>query len=127
MENTYFKGESPKKDLGFVLSLLAMLFFAVFGMGIDIDQFLQAREGDIEIPTWYFYLIFGVDLLIVLSLVLIYLYRKIGIFLFPVAVLAHFIAHLYYLDTFLYSDVTALFLYVGIGLVAILPKWQFFK
>ncbi len=127
MENTYFKGESPKKDWGFVLCLLAMLLFSIFGIGIDIDQYLQAKDGDLEIPVWYFYLIFSIDVLIVLSVVLLYFYRKIGGYLFPVATLAHFISHLYYLDTFLYSDVTALFLYVGIGLLAILPKWQFFK
>ena len=127
MENSYFKGESPKKDMGFLLSLGAMLIFAIMGIGVDVDEFLQYRGNDVEIPGWYFILIFGVDFLILLSLVVIFMYRKVGIILFPVATLAHFLFHLYYLDTFLYSDVSSLFLFVGIGLLAFIPKWQFFK
>ncbi len=127
MEKNYFKDESPEKGMGIILSLLAMLFFAVFGIGIDVDQYIQTAENHLQIPLWYFYLIFAVDLLIVLSVILIYLYRKVGVVLFPVATLMHFIFHLYYLDTFLYSDVTSLFVFVGIGLLAIVPKWQFFK
>ncbi|MHA6696169.1 hypothetical protein [Chryseobacterium sp. A301] len=127
MEKNYFKGESPEKGMGLILSLLAMLFFAVFGIGIDVDQYVQTLEHHLTIPIWYFYLIFAVDLLIVLSVVLIYFYRKLGVVLFPFATLMHFVFHLYYLDTFLYSDVTSLFLFVGIGLLAIVPKWQFFK
>ncbi len=127
MEKNYFKDESPEKGMGLILSLLAMLFFAVFGIGIDVDQYVQTLENYLNIPIWYFYLIFGVDLLIVLSVVLIYFYRKLGAILFPLGTLMHFVFHLYYLDTFLYSDVTSLFLFVGIGLLAIVPKWQFFK
>lgn len=127
MGNDYFKGETAEKGMGFILSLAALLLFAIMGIGVDVDQFLQSQDKDIEIPQWYFLLIFVVDLLIVVSLVLIYFYRKIGIILFPVATTLHFIFHLYFLDTFLYSDVTSLFLFVGIGLLAFIPKWQFFK
>ena len=127
MKNNYFKGETSRRDLGFYLSLAAMLIFALMGIGVDVDQFLQQQEGHVQIPSWYFYLIFSVDALILLSVVLIYFYRKSGVFLFPLAMAAHFLFHIYYLDTFLYSDVTGLFLYTGIGLLAFIPKWQFFK
>lgn len=127
MKNNYFKGETSERDLGFYLSLIAMLLFALMGIGIDVDQFLQQQEKSVQIPSWYFYLIFAVDLVILISLALIYFYRKVGVFLFPLAMAAHFLFHIYYLDTFLYSDVTALFLYTGIGLLAFIPKWQFFK
>ncbi|MBF5027089.1 hypothetical protein [Planobacterium oryzisoli] len=127
METNYFRGESPDKGWGFILALAAMLLFAVMGVGVDADELLQSKENHIDIPGWYFYLIFGVDLLIILSIVLIYLYRKSGVLLFPLGTALHFYFHLYYLDTFLYSDVTSLFLFVGIGLLVILPKWQFFK
>ncbi len=127
MKNNYFKGETSERDLGFYLSLIAMLLFALMGIGIDVDQFLQQQEKNVQIPSWYFYLIFAVDLVILISLALIYFYRKVGVFLFPLAMTAHFLFHIYYLDTFLYSDVTALFLYTGIGLLAFIPKWQFFK
>lgn len=120
-----FKDESPKKDLGFILSLCALLLFSLMGIGIDADEFLQRAE--LKIPQNYFFLIFGVDFLMILGLVLIFFYRKIGIFLFPVAVLTHYLLHNYYLSTFLYTDVTNLFLYISVGLLAFIPKWKFFK
>ena len=95
------------------------------GFGIDLDEFLQSKE--IHIPQWYFYLIFSVDVLIILSLVLIFFYKKWGVYLFPVMVALHFIFHNYYLSTFLYTDVTNIFLFTGLGLLAFIPKWKFFK
>lgn len=123
--NEEFKDESPKKDLGFILSLSALLLFTLMGIGIDSDEYLQRAE--LNIPSDYFFLIFGVDLLMIAGLVLIFFYRKIGVFLFPIAVLTHYLLHNYYLSTFLYTDVTNLFLYVSVGLLAFIPKWQFFK
>ncbi len=120
-----FKDESPKKDIGFILSLCALLLFSLMGIGIDADEYLQRAE--LNIPGNYFFLIFGVDLLMITGIALIFFYRKIGVFLFPIAVLAHYLLHNYYLSTFLYTDVTNLFLYVSVGLLAFIPKWQFFK
>lgn len=123
--NEEFKDESPKKDLGFILSLCALLLFSLMGIGIDTDEYAQRVE--LNIPGDYFLLIFGVDFLMILGLVLIFFYKKAGIVLFPVAVLAHYVIHNYYLSTFLYTDVTNMFLYVSVGLLAFIPKWKFFK
>ena len=123
--NDQFANESPKKDLGFILSLAALLLFTLMGIGIDYDEYLQ--QQDLNIPTFYFAIIFTVDLLMILGLVFIYFYRKIGMFIFPVALFAHFLLHNFYLSTFLYTDVTNLFLFVGVGLVAFIPKYKFFK
>lgn len=120
-----FKNEDSKKDIGFILSLAALLVFSLMGAGIDTDEFLQRKE--LNIPDDYFYLIFGVDLLMILGLILIFFYRKVGVFLFPLAVLTHYLLHNYYLSTFLYTDVTNLFLFISVGLVAFIPKWKFFK
>lgn len=120
-----FANESPRKDWGFVLSLCALLFFTLMGIGIDSDEFTQ--HTDVNIPVSYFYLIFLVDVMMIVGLVLIFFYRKLGVFLFPIAVLAHFLCHNYFLSTFLYTDVTNMFLYIGVGLLAIIPKYQFFK
>ena len=120
-----FKNEDSKKDIGFILSLAALLVFSLMGAGIDTDEFLQRKE--LNIPDDYFYLIFGVDLLMILGLILIFFYRKVGVFLFPIAVLTHYMLHNYYLSTFLYTDVTNLFLFTSVGLVAFIPKWKFFK
>ena len=123
--NNEFANESPKKDMGFILSLIALLVFTFMGIGIDVDEYLQQQE--INIPSWYFILIFSVDLLMLTGLVLIFFYKKIGIYLFPAAVISHYMIHHYYLNTFLYTDVTNLFLFVSIGLLAFIPKWKFFN
>ena len=123
--NDNFEGESPNKDFGFVLTLAALMLFSLMGVGIDFDEYSQHQE--INIPLGYFYFIFLVDLLMILSLILIFFYKKIGVYIFPVALLTHFLAHNFFLSTFLYTDVTNMFLYVGVGLLAIIPKWQFFK
>ena len=123
--NEEFSNESPKKDLGFFLSLAALLLFTLMGVGIDYDEYLQ--QNDLNIPAFYFILIFLIDLLMVIGLILIFFYRKIGVYLFPAAVVLHFFLHNFYLSTFLYTDVTNLFIFISVGLLAFIPKWQFFK
>ncbi|MBT0548452.1 hypothetical protein JSO53_07345 [Riemerella anatipestifer] len=125
MEDRNYFNDEPKKTSSFYIAIGILAIFTLMGLGIDIDEFSQHES--INIPTWYFYLIFGVDLLALVGLFLIVLFRKIGVFLFPLAVIAHFILHQFYLSTFLYTDVTNLFLYVGLGLLMIIPKWQYFK
>ena len=120
-----FSNESPKKDLGFILSLAALLLFTLMGIGIDSDEYVQ--QNDLNIPGFYFILIFLIDLLMIVGLILIFFYRKIGVYLFPAAVVLHFFFHNYYLSTFLYTDVTNLFIFISVGLLAFIPKWQFFK
>ena len=123
--NEEFSNESPKKDLGFILSLAALLLFTLMGMGIDSDEYVQ--QNDLNIPAFYFILIFLIDLLMIIGLILIFFYRKMGVYLFPAAVVLHFFLHNFYLSTFLYTDVTNLFIFISVGLLAFIPKWQFFK
>ena len=123
MENkpTTFKGRS----LAFTAALVFTFIIATLSINIDITEFSQRHE--IHIPTWYFYLIFFVDAVMVVSLLLIYFYRKLGVFAFPLAVFAHFLAHTYYLSSFLYFDLFLLFLYFSLILVAVIPRWSFYK
>lgn len=123
-EYSYFDVD-PKKGWGFILALASLLLFTVMGMGIDIDEYLQHEY--LNIPRWYFYVIFTIDALMAISLILMFFYRKIGMFAFPVLLVLHFLMHNYYLSTFLYTDVTNLFLFTGFGMLAIIPKWKFFK
>lgn len=123
-EYSYFDVD-PKKGWGFILALASLLLFTVMGMGIDIDEYLQHEY--LNIPRWYFYVIFTIDALMIISLVMMFFYRKIGMFAFPILLVFHFLMHNYYLSTFLYTDVTNLFLFTGFGMLAIIPKWKFFK
>lgn len=123
-EYSYFD-EDPKKGIGFILALVALLLFTMMGVGLDFDEYLQHET--LNIPTGYFYFIFSIDFLMIAGIVLMYFYRKMGIVLFPVMLVLHFFMHNYYLSTFLYSDVTNLFLFTGFGMLAIIPKWKFFR
>lgn len=123
-EYSYFD-EDPKKGWGFVLALLALILFTFMGIGLDFDEYLQHET--LHIPFGYFYFIFSIDLLMIAGIILMYFYRKVGIVLFPVMLVLHFFMHNYYLSTFLYSDVTNLFLFTGFGMLAIIPKWKFFR
>ena len=123
-EYTYFD-EDPKKGWGFVLAFAALMWFTVMGLGIDVDEYIQHEF--LDIPKWYFYIIFSIDVLMMLGLILMFFYKKIGIIMFPALLVLHFFMHNYYLSTFLYTDVTNLFLFTGFGMLAIIPKWKFFK
>ncbi len=125
MDEKYFDGVEKNRGTLLIAALVLMLIAAFMGFGIDIDQFVQHEQ--IKIPTWYFYLIFAVDVLVILSVILIFFYRKIGVFLFPAAMLLHFFFHLYFLNTFIYSDLLALFFYSSLALLAVIPRWRFFR
>lgn len=120
----YFK-EDGRKTLGFYLMLGALLLFTVMGAGIDLDEYLQRKE--INIPGGFFWLMLFVDMMMFAGIMLIYFYRKWGVYLFPVAVILHFFLHNYYLSSFLYTDVTNLFLFVSLGLLVLIPKWPYLK
>lgn len=120
----YFK-ETGKKGRGFYLMLGALLLFSIMGMGIDLDEFSQRR--DVGIPDNFFYTMLLADGLMIAGLILIFFYRKIGVYIFPVGVLLHFFLHNYYLSTFLYTDVTNLFLFTSVGLLVLIPKWKFLR
>lgn len=125
MEEYSYFDEDPKKGWGFILAFAALMLFTIMGLGIDVDEYLQLEY--LQIPRWYFYVIFSIDVLMMIGLVLIFFYRKVGIFMFPALLVLHFFMHNYYLSTFLYTDVTNLFLFTGFGMLAIIPKWKFFK
>ncbi|WP_160140250.1 hypothetical protein [Chryseobacterium sp. c4a] len=125
MEEYSYFDEDPKKGWGFVLAFAALMLFTVMGLGIDVDEYLQHEY--LDIPRGYFYIIFSIDALMMIGLILMFFYKKVGIIMFPALLVLHFFMHNYYLSTFLYTDVTNLFLFTGFGMLAIIPKWKFFK
>ena len=125
MEEYSYFDEDPKKGWGFILALASLMLFTIMGLGIDVDEYLQ--HDFLNIPQWYFYTIFCIDAIMIISIILIFLYKKVGIFLFPAMLVLHFLMHNFYLSTFLYTDVTNLFLFTGFGMLAIIPKWKFFN
>lgn len=126
MENQSKTIDKSFKNNKFFYGVLIFLLLH-FYLSVNTDLLEYSQHKEINIPSWYFYIIFSVDIMIVLSLILIALYKKIGAIAFPFFILVHFICHNYFLSTFLYSDVSVLCCYVGFGLLVIIPRWNEFK
>ncbi|WP_051259649.1 hypothetical protein [Epilithonimonas tenax] len=121
--NSVDKSFKTNKDYYLFFGLIILVYF----LSINTDYAEYTLHEKINIPGHFFYYTFGVDILVVVSWILILLYRKAGVILFPLFVAIHFALHNYFLSTFLYSDVTVLFLYIGLGLLAIIPRWKVLK
>lgn len=121
--NSVDKSFKSNKDYYLFFGLIILVFF----LSINTDYAEYSLHETINIPGNFFYYTFGVDVLVIISWILILLYRKAGVILFPIFVAVHFALHNYFLSTFLYSDVTVLFLYIGLGLLAIIPRWNVLK
>lgn len=125
------KETTPKPNRSFKANIdlygVLIFLFLHFLLSVNTDMAEYSQHKDINIPTWYFYLVFSVDILVVLSLILIALYKKAGVIAFPFFMVVHFLMHSYFLSTFLYSDVSVLFFYVGLGLLMIIPRWKVFS
>lgn len=115
----------PERTTWFIGALIFIFIFSTFSFNIDYTEMAQRNENGI--PGWYFYLIFSVDVLMIISQILIFFYRKVGIYLFPVAVFTHFLLHNFYLSSFLYFDLMLLFFYFAIILFMTIPRWKYFK
>lgn len=111
------------KDYYLIFGLILLVFFLSFNT--DMEEYKLHKQ--INIPQGFFYYTFGVDILVVISWLLIIFFRKLGVILFPLFVAVHFSLHNYFLSTFLYSDVTVLFLFIGLGLLAVIPRWNVLK
>ena len=124
MNEDYF-GKTEKKSTFLYIAVAVMLLCAGLSINTDLAEFSQHAE--INIPKWFFVVIFSVDALIIAAILLVLTYRKAAVIAIPVLVLLHFILHQYYLSTMLYSDLNLLFFYVLAGLLAVIPRWQYFK
>ena len=124
MDESFFD-KSPKKTASFYAAIVVLTLLSFLSIGIDVTEYNQHK--DVNIPIDFSYLMLGIDVLIILSIITIYFYRKIGVFAFPLLVFIHFYLHEYYLSTLLYADLFNMFAFIGLGLLAIIPKWKFFK
>jgi NADH:ubiquinone oxidoreductase subunit 6 (subunit J) len=124
MEENYF-GDVSKKTNGFVIALVVLLVCVGLSVNTDLAQYSQHEE--MNIPIWFFYVVFGLDLIMLICIILIYFYRKIGIYIFPLAAVIHFMMNNFYLSTTLYSDLLIFFAYFSAALFVAIPRWKYFK
>lgn len=121
--NSLEKSFKNNKDYYIIFGLILVLF--CLSINTDLAEYSQHR--DIRIPANFFYYTLGVDVLILISWFLLIFFRKIGVILFPLFVFIHFGLHNYFLSTYLYSDITVLFAFIGLGLFAVIPRWNNLK
>lgn len=107
--------------------LIFGLILLIFGLSVNTDLAEFSQHKDIAIPSNFFYYTLGVDALVLVSWILLILFRKAGVILFPLFVFIHFALHNYFLSTYLYSDITALFAFIGLGLFAVIPRWNIMR
>ena len=124
MDENFFD-KDPARTTSFYAAIVILSILSFLSIGVDIIEYKQHK--DINILIVFSYLILAIDALIVLSIIAIFFYRKIGVFLYPIVVFSHYFLQLYYLKTLLYADLFNLFAFIGLGLLAIIPKWKFFK
>lgn len=125
MEEENYFGDTSKKTRGFVIALIVLLLCVGITVNTDLAQFAQHTE--INIPMWFFYVIFGLDVVMVLSVVAIYFYKKVGVFAFPIAAIIHMVMNSFYLSTIRYSDLNVLFFFFATALFVTIPRWKYFK
>lgn len=124
MDN-YGIGETSKKTKGFVWALVFIALAFVLSINLDLAKF--SEQVDLQIPAWFNYVVLLLDALVIVGLVLIYMYRKIGVYMVPVMVLLHYTLHQFYMSVMLYSDLFTLFVFCAAGLFVVIPRWNFFK
>lgn len=124
MDDSFFD-KNPKKTTSFYAAIIVFSILTLLSIGVDVTEYHQHK--DINIPIDFSYLLLGIDFLIIIFIISLFFYRKIGVFGYPFLVFVHYFLHEYYLSTVLYSDLFNLFAFVGLGLLAIIPKWKFFK
>lgn len=124
MENNYF-GSMPKKSISLIVGIVLMVLCFILSINTDLAKFTDYKN--LNIPLWFFYIIFSIDFFIIISLVLVLFYRKLGVFGLPLFVFLHFILNVYYLNLTLYADLFFLFIFFCAGLFSIIPRWKYFQ
>ena len=113
------------KSKSFTLALVFTLIMSSFSINFDITSVIQ--KDNLEIPNWYLIVLAILDFSIVASIIAIYFYRKIGVYVLPIAIFIHFLLQNQFMNSFLYFDLFILFLYFSVILIAVVPRWPFFK
>ncbi|MFV0305388.1 MAG: hypothetical protein ACK5IC_07925 [Moheibacter sp.] len=82
---------------------------------------------DLQMPTWYPIATLALGVLSLLGVIMVYFYRKIGVYLTIASLfLAIIMQPTFMPDGTLYSMFT-LFVFIGYGLAVIIPRWAYFK
>lgn len=85
------------------------------------------HDDSMVMPTWYPLATIGLGLLALIGIVLIYFYKKLGVFLVIFSLFISIVMQPTFMpDGTLYS-MFSLFVFIGYGLSVIIPHWKSFK
>lgn len=113
-----------KNSIGVTILIVAL--FAINLHLLRADMVIFQDKIKYQIPFWFIMLNYSLLFCSLSSLLLIYFRRKIGVIVFPLALIAHFVFHVQFIQIYQYFSLFALFIFT-IGLVSWLPKWEGFK
>lgn len=118
-------GKVKTRSTSFYFAHILIFIFFVLIVNTDMAQYSQHKVTGI--PRWFSTLIFSVDALIVIGLLLQFLFKKVGVFIFLVFAVLHQLLYEFYLSTTLYAGLFLLFVEITAGLLVIIPRWKFYK
>lgn len=116
-----------------LIVIMAFLIGGILYRGYRIwitNDYLFKEYFDLSeslMPSWYPTVTLGLGVLSLIGLILVYLYKKIGVYLVIASLFLSIIIQPEFMpDGQLYS-MFALFVFVGYGLAVIIPHWKEFK
>ncbi|MDO5510953.1 MAG: hypothetical protein Q4F57_09670 [Weeksellaceae bacterium] len=130
MQN-YFQNETPEKTFGFktiltfvalmIISHAALMVYNIVSPPISPDPTLFIP------PLWYNILGSLLSITALVGLGMTYNYRKIGVYVVIASLLLIVVLNPEFSLLRTLVPVFTLFIFVGFGLLEIIPKWQFFR
>lgn len=115
--------------IAFMLVLIGGIIFRGYRIWSTNDFLFKEffNLGDAVMPTWYPNVTLGLGILSLLGIILVYFYKKIGVYLTILALFASILIQPTFMpDGTLYSMFT-LFVFIGYGLAVIIPHWKEFR
>ncbi len=76
---------------------------------------------------YFFYILIGLIIISVLSVLGIYQFKKIAVFSFILSAVAQYIWYMLAYGVEFFDMVFVFFLFIGFGLLEIIPRWKYFK
>ncbi len=123
-ESNYFNDITPRSTtfktvmgLLFLFSLLP-LYSAIKGLE---GKFMEGAS-----PS-FFYVLIGLIVVSLLSVIGMYNFKKIAVFTFIISAVAQYIWYLIAYGVEFFDMVFVFFLFIGFGLLEIIPRWKYFK
>lgn len=110
-----------KRDIWFKLLLLFLIISCIVGCYRGITGI---TEQSYVLPQWYYYLNVGLNIGGMLSLILFYNFKKLGVIIFFICLVTDFLIQLIFGQTFNTASLFFIFLSALLVGVKVIPNWN---